>query len=32
MDENYQMMRVEGGSYGHVRALKYELIGIGNIG
>jgi len=28
IDEDYQMVRVEGGLYGHVRGLKYELIKI----
>jgi len=32
IDEYYQVMRIEGGSYGYVRVLEYELIGIGHMG
>ena len=31
IDEDYQVVRLEEGSYGHVQGLKYELIEIGHM-
>jgi len=31
IDEIYQLVKSRRGSYGHVRGLKYELIGIGHM-
>jgi len=31
IDEDYKVVRFEGGSHGHVRGLKYKLIGIGHM-